>query len=104
MYEDGRYCFTADPTPGAEELRIKFDIFQLDYEPMEVDLCNLRYFMPEPDPRGGEGLAQDVQEESDEGSDEDPGDHSGDYSGDYSDDYSASGHYSDDTGDYSDAD
>ena len=103
MYEDGRYCFTADPTPGAEELRIKFDIFQLDYAQMEVDLCNLRYFMPEPDPRGGEGLAQDVQEEaaeeqeeeqeSDEDSDEHPGDHSEDYSGDYSDDYS--GHYSD---------
>ena len=71
---------------------------------MEVDLCNLRYFMPEPDPRGGEGLAQDVQEESDEDSDEDPGDHSGDYSGDYSDDYSASGHYSDDPVDYSDGD
>lgn len=30
MYEDGRYCFTANPTPGAEELQVKFDIFQLE--------------------------------------------------------------------------
>ena len=47
VYEDGRYCFTAHPTPGAEELEVKFDIFQLDDANLQVDLTNLRYFMPE---------------------------------------------------------
>ena len=37
-YEDGRYCFTAHPTPGEEELQVKCDIFQLDGQPLEVDL------------------------------------------------------------------
>ena len=61
MYEDGRYCFTAHPTPGAEELQIKFDIFQLDYALLEVDLTNLRYFMPE-----GGRVEEEAQQEAEE--------------------------------------
>ena len=61
MYEDGRYCFTAHPTPGAEELQIKFDIFQLDYALLEVDLTNLRYFIPE-----GGRVEEEAEEEAEE--------------------------------------
>ena len=61
MYEDGRYCFTAHPTPGAEELQIKFDIFQLDYALLEVDLTNLRYFIPE-----GGRVEEEAEQEAEE--------------------------------------
>ena len=68
MYEDGRYCFTAQPRP---DLQIKFDVFNLDSQPMKVDLTDIRYFNIPQDAEPAIVQEDDEGDEGDEGDDDD---------------------------------